>query len=243
LKLIYKWLKVPVYEDGEFKGGKKSKEGTPQGGVISPLLANIYLNLLDKIINKSTSLFRRMGVKIIRYADDFVLMSGKLTEEVITRIKGILKRMGLTLNEQKTRHIQAKETPFNFLGFTFRYDKDIFGRQNRYWNVSSSKKSMNKTRKKISDFLDHAGHFPPQAVSKGLNEIIRGTFNYFDIPGISYAANMKRALRYYLNNKLYKYYNRKSQRKSSMYGQHAFDILVSKYGLIDPTKYLRVNKL
>jgi RNA-directed DNA polymerase len=243
LKLIYKWLKVPVYEDGEFKGGKKSKEGTPQGGVISPLLANIYLNLLDKIINKSTSLYRRIGVKIIRYADDFVLMGGKLTEEVITRIKGILKRMGLTLNEQKTRHIQAKETPFNFLGFTFRYDKDIFGRQNRYWNVISSKKSMNNTRKKISDFLDHAGHFPPQAVSKGLNEIIRGTVNYFDIPGISYAAIMKRGLRHYLNNKLYKYYNRKSQRKSSMYRQHAFDILVSKYGLIDPTKYSRVNKL
>ena len=54
LKLIYKWLKVPVYEDGEFKGGKKNKVGTPQGGVISPLLANIYLNLMDKIVNKFT---------------------------------------------------------------------------------------------------------------------------------------------------------------------------------------------
>ena len=243
LKLIYKWLKVPVYEEGEFKGGKKNKAGTPQGGVISPLLANIYLNLMDKIINKITSIYYRTGVKIIRYADDFVLMSGKLTKEVINRIKELLKRMGLTLNEQKSRQIEAKETPFNFLGFTFRYDKDIFGRQNKYWNIVPSAKSMNKSRDKIRTFLKHAGHFPPAMVTKGLNEIIRGTLNYFDIPGVSYAAMNKREMRRYLSEKLYRYYNRKSQRKSSMYGQHAFDILVSKYGLIDPTKYSRVDKL
>ena len=66
---------------------------------------------------------------------------------------------------------------------------------------------------------------------------MRGWLNYFDIRGVSYPAMSKRRLRYYLSDRLNRYYNRKSQRKSRLYGQKAFEVLVSKYGLIDPSKF------
>ena len=134
LDLIEKWLKSPIYEDGKFTGGKKNKEGTPQGGVISPLLANIYMHLVDRMVNNIHRVFYKAGIKIVRYADDFVLMGKRITKEVIEKLKNTLSRMGLKLNETKTRLIQAQDSIFDFLGFTIRYDKDILGRSTRYWN-------------------------------------------------------------------------------------------------------------
>jgi RNA-directed DNA polymerase len=89
IKLIKMWLKTPVKEGNRIKGGKKSKNGTPQGGVISPLLANIYLHLVDRIINKMQGEFRKMGIYIVRYADDFVLIGREINEKVIVRIENI----------------------------------------------------------------------------------------------------------------------------------------------------------
>lgn len=238
LKLINKWLKVSVYEDGQYKSGKDSNKGTPQGGVISPLLANIYFHLLDRIVNDTQSLFYRHEVRIVRYADDFVLMGRKLPEEVIDRLKSLLHRMGLSLNESKTRKIDARKDSFNFLGFTIRYDKDIKGRDLRYWNIMPCKKSEQKVRDKIKDYLMTHGHYKAEDVARGLNPIIRGWLNYFSIPGVSYPAISKRRLRAYLSTRLYRYYNRKSQRKSRLYGQKAFEVLVTRFGLIDPTKYV-----
>jgi group II intron reverse transcriptase/maturase len=240
LKLIIKWLKVSVYEDGQYKSGKKIHIGTPQGGVISPLLANIYFHLLDRIINDPKSLFSRHGVHIIRYADDFVLMSRSLPAIVTDKLKELLNRMGLSLNENKTRQINAKEVSFNFLGFTIRYDKDIWGRNTRYWNITASKKTELKVREKVRDFLKTHGHYKAQDVVKELNPILRGWLNNFDIKGVSYLAMSKRKLRFYLFNSIHRYYNRKSQRKCKLYGQDAFVVLVNQYGLIDPTKYVNL---
>jgi RNA-directed DNA polymerase len=237
IHLINLWLKSPVYEDGAYSGGQKQKLGTPQGGVISPLLANIYLNLLDRIVNDRQKLFHQIGIKIVRYADDFVLMGKKITQQAEDRIRGILERMGLKMNESKTRKVQATTTPFNFLGFTIRYDKDIQGRNRRYWNIIPSDKAGKKIREKVDSFLDKSGHFGPSKVAAGLNEMLRGWLNYYDVPGVSYPAMGKRKLRYYLHDRLNRYYNRKSQRRSRLYGQKAFELLVYKYGLIDPATY------
>ena len=241
LDLIEKWLKSPIYEDGQFKGGKKNKVGTPQGGVISPLLANIYMHLVDKMVNNVKQLFYKQGIKIVRYADDFVLMGSRITKEATDKLKDMLKRMGLTLNETKTKLIQAQETPFNFLGFTIRYDKDILGRTHRYWNIHASDQSENKIREKIRSLLRSGGHYPPQQVARELNTTIRGWLNYYEIDKVTYSAMSKRTLRYHLIEKLNRYYNRKSQRRSRLYGQQAFELLVNKYGLIDPTKYFVRN--
>ena len=237
LKLINKWLKVPVYEDGKYKSGKDNHNGTPQGGVISPLLANVYFHLIDRIVNNTQSLFSKHGVRMVRYADDFVLMGKELPKEVIEKLKTLLHRMGLMLNESKTRHIDARADSFNFLGFTIRYDKDIKGRDFRYWNIVPSKKSEQKIRDKVKDYLKTHGHYKAGDIAVGLNSIIRGWLNYFSISGVSYPAMSKRNLRIYLMNSLYRYYNRKSQRKSRLYRQNAFEVLVARFGLIDPSKY------
>lgn len=234
LKLIVKWLKVPVDENGKLTGGKKNNKGTPQGGVISPLLANIYFHLVDRIVDNPKSIFSHYGIKIVRYADDFVLMGKELPDVVVEKLQSMLNRMGLAINEEKTHKIDAKESSFDFLGFTMRYCKDIKGRGSYYWNVSPSKKSEVKIRMKVGDYLQTHGHFKAETLVNGLNPILRGWLNYFQIGGVSYPAMSKRRLRFYLKERLFRYYNRKSQRKSRLYRQKAFDKLVMKYGLIDP---------
>ena len=73
IHLIKLWLKAPIWEDGKLKSG--NGRGTPQGGVISPLLANIYMNLVDRAVNREGGIFRYYGIAIVRYADDFILMA------------------------------------------------------------------------------------------------------------------------------------------------------------------------
>ena len=238
MRLIDKFLKAPVQEEGKIKSGKKNKMGVPQGGILSPLLANIYMNLIDRIVNKPDRIFYRTGVKIVRYADDFVLMSRELKTETLIKLKELLNRMELKINEDKTRQINAEEESFNFLGFTFRYDRDLYDGKKRYWNVIPSKKATNKLKEKIREKLHSSLHYSPEKLVKALNKMLRGWLNYFEIKGVSYPACAKREIRHYLSTSLYRYYNRKSQRKSRLYGQQAMEILVKKYGLIDPTKYL-----
>lgn len=241
LKLIRKWLKSPVYEDGQYHGGKK--EGTPQGGVISPLLANVYMHLVDRIVNNSKHLFHKAGIRIVRYADDFVLMGKHISAAAKEKLKELLDKMGLKLNETKTRLIEATKESFSFLGFTVRYDKDLKGRPTKYWNIEPSDKSEKKIREKIREYLAAKGHYAACKVAEDLNTMVRGWLNYFDIPGVSYPAMSKRKLRYYLRERLNRYYNRKSQRRSRLYGKQAFEILVAEHGLIDPTQYFVQSKL
>lgn len=237
LDLINQWLKVPIWEDKQFKGGKKNKVGTPQGGVISPLLANIYLHLLDRIVNNPKSLFSRAGVKIVRYADDFVMMGKKIESHIKDKLKELLSRMGLSLNEEKTRLVRAKEESFDFLGFSIRYDRSIRGSRPNYWNIIPSRKSEQRLRDKIKDYLNEHGHYCAEQICGDLNLQLAGWLNYFEIKGVSYPAMSKRRLRHYLHERLNRYYTRKSQRRCRLYGQRAFEVLVARYGLIDPTKY------
>lgn len=237
LHLIEMWLKCPIYEDGQFKGGKKLKMGTPQGGVISPLLANLYMHLLDRIVSSTKSLFHKYGVSMVRYADDFVLMGKSIPSVVLSKLKELLDRMGLTLNENKTKLINARKQSFDFLGFTVRYSRDLFVKGRKYWELFSSRKSETKIRDRIKGYLKTGGHYTPQKVADGLNSIIRGWLNYFDAGGISYMKMPRRRLRKHLMCTVHRYYNRKSQRKCRLYRQKAFEVLSNRYGLMDPTKY------
>ena len=235
LHLLKLWLKVPIVEeDGKYTGGKSNTKGTPQGGVISPLLANIYMNLLDRIVNNPNGYFSKRGVKMIRYADDFILMSRHIEQETIIKVHNYLNRMGLVINTDKSKLVNAKEQTFDFLGFTFRYDQSRISGWGKFWNVFPKQKSQKKIRQKISTKLKSIGHFPAFAVVGELNPIIRGWMNYYRIDKVSYTQVAFKDLEDYLRNRLYRYYNRKSQRKSSMYGTQAFNILVEEYGLIKP---------
>lgn len=238
IHLIKMWLKAPIIEDGKTKGGKKNKIGTPQGGVISPLLANIYLNLIDKAVNRKNGVFNKCGIRIVRYADDFVLMGRTMPTHVLKYLNVLLGRMKLTLNTEKSHMVNAKKESFDFLGFTFRFDGDIYGRARRYWNVFPSKKSQKKVRGNIDIFLKKNSHKSAILVSKGLNSIIRGWINYFSVQKVSYPKIAKKDLRFYLSDKFWRYYQRKSQRKCKLYNRGAFQVLVDRFGLIDPTKYV-----
>ncbi len=235
LHLIKLWLKVPIVEeDGKYTGGKSNTKGTPQGGVISPLLANIYMNLLDRIVNNPNGYFSKRGIKMIRYADDFILMSRHIEQETIINVHNYLDRMGLVINTDKSKLVNAKEQAFDFLGFTFRYDQSRISGWGKFWNVFPKQKSQKKIRQKINTKLKSIGHYRASAVVGELNPIIRGWMNYYRIDKVSYTQVAFKDLEDYLRNRLYRYYNRKSQRKSSMYGTQAFNILVEEYGLIKP---------
>lgn len=237
IHLIKMWLKTPIEEEGKLKGGKKNKIGTPQGGVISPLLANIYLHLLDKVVNRADGIFKKCGIKIVRYADDFVLMGKKIPPAALDKLNELITRMGLTINEDKSRIVDARSRSFEYLGFEIRYDKDLRGRGKRYWNIIPSGKSSKRIRKAMKEYLQTRGHLPAEMIVKGLNAKIRGWLNYFTVKGVSYPAMSRRKLRWYLYERLNRYYRKKSQRKSKLYGCRAFEKLVNLYGLIDPTKY------
>lgn len=235
LHLINLWLKSPlVEEDGRYTGGKKNKKGTPQGGVISPLLANIYMNLLDRIVNKPDGYFGSKGIKMIRYADDFILMAKQINHEVLHRIYGLLDRMGLTINKEKSKLVKARENPFDFLGFTIRYDRSIYNNQGRFRNIKPGANSEKKVRQSINAKLKKTGHYPATAVSMGLNSVIRGRMNYYRIEKVSYTQVSFRKLNDYLRYRIARYYNRKSQMKSSLYDRQAYGLLTSYYGLIRP---------
>lgn len=235
IKLIKLWLKSPVVEsDGSYSGGRGQTKGTPQGGVISPLLANIYMNLIDRIVNKMNGYFAKQGIRMIRYADDFILMSRDITQEALSKLHGYLNRMELTINEEKSKMINAREKPFDFLGFTIRYDMSIFYKGSRFWNIFPKQKAQKRIRSEINARLKVIGHYSADKVVMELNPIIRGWMNYYKIEGVSYTQVAFRKLNDYLRSRLWRYYNRKSQRKSRLHGHEAYDLLTKKFGLIVP---------
>jgi hypothetical protein len=120
------------------------------------------------------------------------------------------------------------------LGFTFRYDRSIFSKRGRFWNIFPKAKSQKKIRTNLDATLKKIGHYPPEKVVNELNPILRGWMNYYKIDKVSYTQQAFKKLDDYLRTRLYRYYNRKSQRRTRLYGQQAYHKLVKEYGLITP---------
>src|ERR1700704_1901871 len=156
LRLIKMWLKVPVEERDEngkprVSGGKGSTCGTPQGGVISPLLANLYMNRFLKYW-RITGKRETFQAQVVTYADDFVILSRGRANQALDWTRQVMTRIGLTLNEAKTSIRQARQERFDFLGYTFgpyRYRKD----GHWYLGTGPSKKSVSRVRQKIGEVL------------------------------------------------------------------------------------------
>src|SRR5271169_4490167 len=182
LWLIKLWLKAPIEErDGDGKrhmsGGKTSTCGTPQGGVASPLLANIYMNRFLKH-------WRRGGrgeafrAHIVNYADDFVILSRRSAAEALTWTRGVMTKLGLTLNEAKTSLKDARTERFDFLGYAF--GPHCYKRNgNLYLGASPSKKSVMRVKLKINNVLASGNVKPWPAVRDQLNRLLRGWSAYF----------------------------------------------------------------
>jgi RNA-directed DNA polymerase len=182
LHLIKMWLKVPVEErdgNGERRltGGKDNDRGTPQGGVVSPTLANLYMNRMLKGW-RQTRRGEQFRARIVNYADDFVILSRGYAEEALEWTRGVLERLELTLNEKKTSIRNARGERFDFLGYTFGPHYGMrTGR--KYIGYSPSKKSVNRIKEKVGNHLVPGNVAPWQEVCERLNQILKGWRAYF----------------------------------------------------------------
>jgi RNA-directed DNA polymerase len=181
LHLIKMWLKVPVEEreeqgKGRMSGGQQNTRGTPQGGVISPLLANLYMNRFLKYW-RITGRGEAFHAAVIAYADDFVILSRGCAAEALSWTRTVMERIGLTLNEAKTSIRQARKEWFDFLGYTFGPHRSWKG----FWyqGASPSKKSVGRLRQKVGDLLCPQNTRPWTEVRDELNRILVGWSNYF----------------------------------------------------------------
>jgi len=182
LRLIKMWLQAPVEERDEngnrrLTGGKDRRCGTPQGGVASPMLANLYMNRLLKGW-RNTKRGEQFDAHIVNYADDFVILSRGKAAEALNWTRQVVTRMGVTLNDAKTCIKQAREESFNFLGYTFgphRYKKD----GHWYLGASPSKKAVARIKQKVGDHLIPSNTGPWEEVRNRLNQILRGWSAYF----------------------------------------------------------------
>ena len=182
LRLIKTWLKVPVEERDErgnrrMTGGKGSKAGTPQGGVISPLLANIYMHRYLRYWKQSGK-GRELRARIINYADDFVILSRGKAEEALEWTRRVMRGLKLTLNETKTCIRQARQEHFDFLGYTFGPER-YRGDGHWYLSAKPSKKSVQRLKNKLGAILQPGNVEPWEEVAGQLNRMLRGWANYF----------------------------------------------------------------
>jgi RNA-directed DNA polymerase len=182
LRLIKMWLQAPVEERDEngkrrLTGGKDRHCGTPQGGVASPMLANLYMNRLLKGW-RVTKRGEQFDAHIVNYADDFVILSRGSAAEALNWTRQVVTRMGVTLNEAKTSIKQARQESLNFLGYTFgphRYKKD----GHWYLGASPSKKTVTRIKERVGQLLVPGNMGAWGEVRNRLNQILRGWSAYF----------------------------------------------------------------
>jgi RNA-directed DNA polymerase len=176
VKLIELWLKAGVMEDMQVR---KETTGTPQGGVISPLLANLYLHWLDQVWVSRGYGERGHDAHLVRYADDFVILCKRRPERYMAAAEQVLDHLGLTLNTEKTRVVNAKVDTFDFLGhrFAVRPSKRT-GKVKTYYYPAP--KAMKSVKKKIREAVRHGQHWDlPSLIRERINPILRGWGNYF----------------------------------------------------------------
>jgi RNA-directed DNA polymerase len=182
LRLIKMWPKAPIEErdkDGtrRMSGGKGNKCGTPQGGVASPLLANIYMNRFLKYwrLSGAGEAFR---AHVVSYADDFVILSRGDAAGALAWTKAVMTKLGLTINEAKTSLKDARKERFDFLGYSFG-PHCYKGNGQWYLSASPSKKSIQRFKTKIGNLLVPANTDPWPELLDELNSALRGWSNYF----------------------------------------------------------------
>jgi len=235
LHLIQMWLKAAVVEEDKdgtrrnIGGGKGNTKGTPQGGVISPLLANLYLHLMDRMWEEN-GLEARLGARLVRYADDFVVMCRRGTEPAMVAVHDAIARLGLTLNEKKTRVVDAGKESFAFLGFELRMRKSLrTGRD--YAHVQPSKKSLKRIRGRVTDYTRRdLTMVAMDDIIKRTNTLLRGWVGYFQYRNCSAALSkvkwhVEERVRTHLRNR------HKIRDRGTGYVRFPTTMLYERYGL------------
>ena len=216
LKLIRMWLQAVIVEADEQgrKTYRRSKQGTPQGGVISPLLANIYLHWFDYVFHRSDSPAQYAKAKLVRYADDFVVLARDqgqgLVEFVEEKIEGWLD---LKINRDKTQIVNLNQSgaELNFLGYTFRYDRSQYQGKGKYLNVFPATKAVKKEIARVHELTERRQNYKPLPVVIGeINRQTKGWSSYFSF---GYPSKAYRRVNEAIHKRLIQHFNRRSQRR------------------------------
>lgn len=214
LKLIRMWLEALVVDKDEDGRPKvtRPRQGTPQGGVVSPLLANSFLHWFDRAFHEAGGPYHWAKARLVRYADDFVVLARLQGDPLIQWVESFLEdRMGLTVNREKTSVKKLKEgEKLEFLGFTLWLAPPLKGRGFAYWRWEPSKKALAREREKIRVFTSTKHCFwPVPALIQTINRHLRGWANYFN-----YGCPRKafRETNWFVRRRLKKHLRRRSQR-------------------------------
>lgn len=216
LRLIRLWLRCPIVEEDD-DGRKRTthpRQGTPQGGVISPLLANIYLHDFDRAFHGPDGPAQFANARLVRYADDFVVLARYMGQRIVTWLEAQLEGdLRLTLNRTKTRvvRVTAPRQSLDFLGFTLRYLRDLRGRAHRYLAVEPSARAQARLREKLRRLTRRQASGSLAATVAAVDALLRGWRAYF---GYGHPRRVFRLLNYYVHGRFRCFLRNRSQRRS-----------------------------
>ncbi len=192
--------------------------GTPQGGVISPLLANIFLHDMDRAFHEPGGPYEFANARLVRYADDFVVLARWMGPRVVRWIEQQIDAARLVLNMDKTdtKRLRRDGASLDFLGFTLRFDRDLRGRNWRYLNVFPSKKAIERIHERMRE-LTASGYKRslPDAIQE-VNGVLRGWANYFRY---GYPRSAFRDLNRFVQCRFLRFLRNRSQRRSRPFRQ------------------------
>ena len=234
LSIIRQWLKAPVVkvEKGRkinIGGGKRNRKGTPQGGVISPLLANIYLNILDRVWDRN-GLAKKYKARLVRYADDMVILCERDTQMGYAILQRVLNKLDLKLNEEKTQIKDARKEGFDFLGFRVGI---AMGKQSGkdFPLIEPSAKALKSIKEEIKWYTRREMNpVPIDIIVSKLNQTVRGWSQYFHYgPGHRKLKKVK----YYMEESLRKHlrYRHKLDNRGAAYQRFPRSFIYDYLGL------------
>lgn len=213
LRLIRMWLNSPIVED-DGKGGQtrsRPSKGTPQGGVISPLLANIFLHEFDRAFNGPNGPRRFANARLVRYADDFVILARYMGPLIQGFVERTLQGLGLELNRDKTRIVDLRRwrDSLDFLGFTFRYDQNLRGK-GTYLKMVPSAKSLKRLRERLRQMTSRRVQAPLEEVIRRVNLYLKGWGAYFSF---GYPRVAFRQVNWFVQKRFRRFMATRSQRR------------------------------
>jgi len=232
LQLIKMWLECPVQESGKGKRLTRSTSGTPQGGVISPLLSNIYLHELDRRWHWDTGPKKTCNARLVRYADDFVVLARFIGIPIQNFLEDLLvRKMGLTLSAEKTRIVNLKEpgTSLDFVGFTFRFDRDLQGGDHRYLNLFPSKKSEAKIRERVKELTLRRCTTPLPLVVGEMSKVL---LDWGRSKALGYPKKAFKDVDRYVQQRFVCFLRNRSQRRMKVPEGHTLYSWTHSYGLV-----------